>query len=69
VVVSALVRCFVSNQVELDKKEKKKPPLKLLLSCSLMPAPFFVNAAAFEDFFHLHQSFTNQLSYSLSLIS
>jgi hypothetical protein len=24
-----------------------------------MPAPFFVNAAAFEDFLHLHQSFTN----------
>jgi hypothetical protein len=69
VVVSALVHCFVFNQVELDQKKKKKPPLKILLSCPLMPAPFFVNAAAFEDFLHLHQSFTNRLSYSLSLIS
>jgi len=41
------------------KKKKKRPPLKILLSCPLMPAPFFVNAAAFEDFLHLHQSFTN----------
>jgi hypothetical protein len=69
VVVSVLVRCFVSNQVELDQKKKKSPPLKILLSCPLMPAAFFVNAAAFEHFLHLHQSLTNRLSYSLSLIS